>query len=349
MTVDGSQNVRLSTVICQLPTAMVERSELITVCRQIGGMMEAGVDILRVTRVLRAQTENPRLLELYDALDHDLKMGRSLADAIERAPDVFSPFAVSLVQQGEDANDLAGAFLKFADFLQQEEASAQQSAVAHSAARESDTQRNAEQTQGAARGEAFGSASSASDFAAAKRSVAQRDGRAASDSLPQVALDELIGRLQGAGLQALNWLSCLLLCLAAVCAMAEAGWLQRRWLSVALLVVAVLFLAATGVWLRRRITTGASVANVRRARKPVAEEGPEEGPNESMNGIERGLFQERSSAAGAAMKPQLARGPERNGEPDAVGIGGVTPGLNSNRNDRTVARPASSLSEEDYE
>jgi hypothetical protein len=99
---------------------MVERSELIIVCRQIGGMMQAGVDILRITRVLRAQTENPRLLQLYDALDHDLTMGFSLVDAMERAPDVFSPFIISLVQQGEERNDLAGAFLSAADYLQKE-------------------------------------------------------------------------------------------------------------------------------------------------------------------------------------------------------------------------------------
>jgi hypothetical protein len=99
---------------------MVTPRELITVCRQIGGMMEAGVDILRITRVLRTQTENPRLLDLYDELDHDLTMGRGLADAMTRAPDVFSPFAISLVRQGEDRNNLGAAFLRLADFLQKE-------------------------------------------------------------------------------------------------------------------------------------------------------------------------------------------------------------------------------------
>lgn len=100
---------------------MISQRELITVCRQIGGMMEAGVDILRITRVLRAQTKNERLLEFYQTLDHDLRMGQSISEALGRAPDVFSPFAASLVRQGEARNDLAGAFLKIADFLQQEE------------------------------------------------------------------------------------------------------------------------------------------------------------------------------------------------------------------------------------
>src|SRR5687767_12779561 len=101
---------------------MITQRELISVCRQIGGMMEAGVDILRITRVLRSQTDNTRLLDLYDTIDHELTMGRGLADVLARASDVFSPFAISLVRQGEERNNLAGAFLRLADFLEKEEA-----------------------------------------------------------------------------------------------------------------------------------------------------------------------------------------------------------------------------------
>jgi hypothetical protein len=99
---------------------MITPHELISVCRQIGGMMEAGVDILRITRVLRSQTTNERLLDLYDNIDHELTMGRGLADVLARASDVFSPFAISLVRQGEERNNLAAAFLRIADFLERE-------------------------------------------------------------------------------------------------------------------------------------------------------------------------------------------------------------------------------------
>ncbi len=312
---------------------MVERSELITVCRQIGGMMEAGVDILRVTRVLRAQTENPRLLELYDALDHDLKMGRSLADAVERAPDVFSPFAVSLVQQGEEANDLAGAFLKFADFLQQEEASAQQGAA----------------QQGAAQGEAFSLGSSANVPVAERPGDQhdghiQSDGRATAHALPQVALNALIERLQRAGVRALIWLSWLLLCLAVVCAVAEAGWLQRRWLSVALPAVAALFLAATAVWLRRGIRTE------QQAEEPVefqAHAGSNDDETaEAAGGAAREVA---SGAAGQTMAAESRRSVERRDVPDDAAPDDIAPGGNNSRNNRIAVRPASSRSEEDYE
>jgi hypothetical protein len=103
---------------------MVTSRELITVCRQIGGMMEADVDILRITRVLRSQTANQRLLDLYDDIDHELTMGRSLSDALTRAPDVFSPFAISLIRQGEERNNQGAAFQRLAEFLQKESDSA---------------------------------------------------------------------------------------------------------------------------------------------------------------------------------------------------------------------------------
>ncbi len=99
---------------------MVERRELITICRQIGTMMEVGVDFLRLTRVLREQTENPRLLELYDQIEHEMRMGETMADAIAKAPDIFSPFAVSLIRQGEARGDIEGAWHRLADSLKQE-------------------------------------------------------------------------------------------------------------------------------------------------------------------------------------------------------------------------------------
>ena len=70
--------------------------------------MEAGVDFLRITRVLRAQTQNPRLLEIFEQLDRDMKMGEPLSDALARAPDLFSPFAISLIRSGRRAQRFSG-------------------------------------------------------------------------------------------------------------------------------------------------------------------------------------------------------------------------------------------------
>lgn len=216
---------------------MVERGELITVCRQIGGMMEAGVDILRITRVLRAQTDNPRLLQLYQALDHDLTMGQSLSDAMAHAPDVWSPFAVSLVQQGEDRNDLAGAFLKVADFLQQEEV------VAHDIAAHEAAEIRA--------GMAADSMTAVPMSTHVAVPVAGLN--APATPLSVIALDGLIDRLQGLGLRALTICAGLLLALAGVWWSEEAGLLEPRWINVTLCSVSALFIGAAGVWVQRRI------------------------------------------------------------------------------------------------
>ncbi|HEX8551683.1 MAG TPA: type II secretion system F family protein [Abditibacteriaceae bacterium] len=201
---------------------MIERGELLTVCRQIGSMMEAGVDILRITRVLRAQTENPHLLQAYDALDHDLTMGFGLADAMARAPEVWSPFAVSLVQQGEARNDLAGAFNQIADFMAREESD-------HAAAQ------------------------SSSEDDSEDGAPVDGSNRGVSSPLTVIALDGLLDRLQTLGLRSLTLFAGLLLTLASVWWAVEIQFIERRWLNVTLFSVAALFMGGAGVLVQRRL------------------------------------------------------------------------------------------------
>jgi hypothetical protein len=207
---------------------MIEHRELISICRQIGSMMEAGVDILRVTRVLRAQTDNPLILKAYDSLDHDLRMGQSLADAMEQVPEMFSPFAASLVRQGEARNDIAGAFFKIADFLQKED----EVAVTH----------QNDHTMAAGEG-ASTAATPVNRFAV----------MAPSALLPVWVIDDLLNRLQVAALRLFTVIAGLLLTLAAVWGSVEAGWVERRWQNVVVYSVSALFIGGSGVWLRRRI------------------------------------------------------------------------------------------------
>lgn len=205
----------------------MNQRELITISRQIGSMMEAGVDILRITRVLRAQTEDAQLLRAFDRLDHDLRMGHGLSEAMENVPEIFSPFAVSLVQQGEARNDIAGAWLKLADFLQKEEAA--------DFSRES----------GAAPGQPQAGSTPGADSAPALL--------APSVLLPVWVIDDLMHRAQVAALRFFAVFVGLLLTLAAVGASVEAGLLERRWQNVALCSVSAVFIGGAGVWLGRRV------------------------------------------------------------------------------------------------
>lgn len=99
---------------------MIESRELISATRQLGSMTEAGVDILRAIKVLRAQTQDVELLALYDRLAQEMRLGSSVAEAMSHAPEVFSEFVVSIVRQGEARSDLATSFYRIADYLQKE-------------------------------------------------------------------------------------------------------------------------------------------------------------------------------------------------------------------------------------
>lgn len=207
---------------------MVERRELITICRQIGTMMEVGVDFLRITGALRAQTDNPRLLELYDQLEHDMKMGESLADALSNAPDVFSPFSVSLIRQGEARGDIEGAWYKIADFLKQQE--------------QEDLEFGHESPSfGAGYIPTRGLPSNGLEIVAPRAPVTVG------------MLNDMIDRLQSAFLRALTWVAGLLLTLAGVWAMGELGWIIHNWLPIVLCSVAALFIGGAGSWVRHRL------------------------------------------------------------------------------------------------
>ncbi|HEY0074915.1 MAG TPA: type II secretion system F family protein [Abditibacteriaceae bacterium] len=216
---------------------MVERREIITICRHIGNMMEAGVDILRITQVLRAQTENERLLQIYHQFDRDLKMGASIAEAMARASDVFSPFMVSLVRQAEQRSDLesvssyvAAAFLKIADFVQQDEEEAREEAR-----------------------EAAGTTPVVEAVISTPLDISAVADSANTWPLTLRAIENFTDRLQLIALRGLTLLAGLLLSLAAVWYSVEMQWIERQWQNVVLCSVAALFIACAGVWVRRQI------------------------------------------------------------------------------------------------
>lgn len=209
---------------------MVDRRELITICRQIGTMMEVGVDFLLIARVLREQTENPRLLELYDGFEHDLRMGGTLADAMEGAPDVFSPFAVSLVRQGEARGDIEGAWHRLADFLKQE------------AQEDRDLGFESPSIEGQ------------TPFASARRVPALAP--LASPAPEQVAAIDERAWLDAAR-HVLSWGAMLALLWAALGATLALGYLAPRWTASAALLIAALWAGAAAQRLRSALSDAA--------------------------------------------------------------------------------------------
>lgn len=90
--------------------------------RQLGVLLSAGVDILRALQVAAAQSGNPRLLAISTDVSAALADGREFSKGLSHYPDVFSPFYVQMVQQGEKEGVLGATLLAVADYLQHESA-----------------------------------------------------------------------------------------------------------------------------------------------------------------------------------------------------------------------------------
>jgi len=80
-------------------------------------LVEARVPIDRALRLLEGITEAAAMRELVLRLQRDVKEGRSLADAMEAHPDVFSRMYVNIVRAGEEGGILAELLPDLVGFL----------------------------------------------------------------------------------------------------------------------------------------------------------------------------------------------------------------------------------------
>jgi len=81
----------------------VKITDLVLFTRQLSTMVSAGVPLLRALTTMRDQVENPTLHEIIGELIKDIQNGESLADAMQKHPDVFNDIFVNMVRAGEAA------------------------------------------------------------------------------------------------------------------------------------------------------------------------------------------------------------------------------------------------------
>jgi len=89
--------------------------------RQLANLSESGMMITRALRTLVDQTENPKLAKIVDQLRDDVQKGSSLADAMEKHPEIFPPMYSSLVRAGETGGMLEEVLWRICAFGEQEE------------------------------------------------------------------------------------------------------------------------------------------------------------------------------------------------------------------------------------
>lgn len=98
----------------------VSLSDLATMTRQLAGMINAGVPLLRSITIIAGQTQQKTLRHALDQVQHDIEAGVSFSQALQQQPDVFPPLMVSVVRVGETGGFLGTSLKSLADTYQRD-------------------------------------------------------------------------------------------------------------------------------------------------------------------------------------------------------------------------------------
>ncbi|MBN2687137.1 MAG: type II secretion system F family protein [Deltaproteobacteria bacterium] len=84
----------------------MKQEDLILFTKQLRTMLNAGIPILQVFKILENQTENKKLKNTVAAIAMDVREGVNLYDAFARHPGVFSTLYINMIRAGEQSGTL---------------------------------------------------------------------------------------------------------------------------------------------------------------------------------------------------------------------------------------------------
>ena len=86
----------------------VKTTDLINFCRNMAGLMQAGVALARSIEILEKQTTNAKMKIVLHSIFETIKAGGSLSDALSKHPMVFDNLFISMMRAGEESGNLVG-------------------------------------------------------------------------------------------------------------------------------------------------------------------------------------------------------------------------------------------------
>jgi type IV pilus assembly protein PilC len=92
----------------------IKAREMAIFSRQFATLIDSGMPMLRSLHTLEDQTEDERLRDAITGIRQDVEAGSSLADAMERRPQIFDPMFRAMVRSGEGSGRLDEALDRIA-------------------------------------------------------------------------------------------------------------------------------------------------------------------------------------------------------------------------------------------
>ncbi len=98
----------------------LKSSDLVLFTRQLSSMLSSGLTLFRSLEILKDQIENEQMVEVVTTVINDVQEGKTLSQAIEKHPEVFSPIYVSIIRAGEQSGLLDKVLSRLADNLEKQ-------------------------------------------------------------------------------------------------------------------------------------------------------------------------------------------------------------------------------------
>jgi type IV pilus assembly protein PilC len=98
----------------------VKNSDLVLFTRQLSSMLSSGLTLMRSLEILKDQMQNANMPEVVTTIINDVEEGKTLAQAIEKHPKVFTPIYISIIKAGEEGGLLDKVLARLADNLEKQ-------------------------------------------------------------------------------------------------------------------------------------------------------------------------------------------------------------------------------------
>jgi type IV pilus assembly protein PilC len=100
----------------------VPTRDVVVFTRQFATMVNSGLPLVQALDILAQQTENKILSEVTKQVVYDVESGNTLADALSKHHNAFTPLYVNMVAAGEAGGILDTIMLRLATFLEKNDA-----------------------------------------------------------------------------------------------------------------------------------------------------------------------------------------------------------------------------------
>jgi len=99
----------------------VSSKDVLAFSVQLSTALKAGLPVLEALQIIRDQQSKPAIITLLENLSRQVSSGKSLSEAMEQYPRVFSPLYISMVRVGETGGILDQTFDQLVRLLTREE------------------------------------------------------------------------------------------------------------------------------------------------------------------------------------------------------------------------------------